>query len=74
MKKLLIGIVMLGFVGCLPDKHHGHIYVHDPNHIEVAFDGQMSMKMEKDGLKVEASSIKGSFFEDLLKFILLRPR
>ena len=73
MKKFLI-ISMLLIAGCNPSRHHGHIYIHDPNHIEVVFDRPMTMSVERDGVKVEASSIKPSFFEELLQFILLRPR
>ncbi len=73
MKKLLI-ISMLFIVGCKPGLHHGHIYIHDPNHIEVVFDRPMMMELEQDGVKVKASSMKAGFFEDILKFLLLRPR
>ena len=73
MKKILI-ISMLFIAGCTPGKHHGHIYIHDPNHIEVVFDRPMKMSVERDGVKVEASSMKPGFFEEILKFMLLRPR
>ena len=73
MKKLLI-ISMLFAAGCTPGRHSGNIYIHDPNHIEVVFDRPMTMELERDGIKVKASSVKPGFFEDLLKFILLRPR
>ncbi len=72
MKKLWIVVLLLGFVGCSPDVHHGHIYIRDPNHIEVAFDRPMSMEIEKDGMKVKASSLKPGFFEDVMKFLLLK--
>ena len=68
-------IFLLFFViGCQADRHRGHIYIHDDNHVEVQFDRPMTMSVERDGVKVEASSMKPGFFEDLLKFILLRPR
>lgn len=73
MKTLLIISILL-IVGCSPGKHHGHIYIHDPNHIEVVFDRPMSMELERDGVKVKASSMKPSLFEDILKFLLLQPR
>lgn len=73
MHKLLI-ISMLLLAGCSPSKHHGHIYFRDPNHIEVVFDRPMSMSVERDGIKVEASSMKQGFFEDLIKLLMLRPR
>lgn len=73
MKKLLI-ISALLLAGCAPDLHRGHIYIHDPNHIEVVFDRPMSMEYEKDGVKVKASSMKPGFFEQLLQFMLLGPR
>ena len=72
MKRLLIGIMLVALAGCSPDEHRGHIYIHDPNHIEVVFDRPMSMEIEKDGVKVTASSLKPGFFEDILKFLLLK--
>lgn len=82
MKRLLlitgivatIALMLLLMAGCSPGKHSGLITIHDPNRVEVTFDVPMSMSIERDGVKVEASSLKGSFFEDLLKFVLLRPR
>ncbi len=74
MKVAIIIILIMLIAGCSPGRHHGHIYIHDPNHIEVAFDRPMTMSVERDGVKVEASSVKPGFFEDILKFILLRPR
>lgn len=74
MKKLLLILLILFLAGCQPGLHHGHIYIHDPNHIEVVFDRPMSMSIERDGIKVEANSLKSGFFEDILKFMLLRPR
>ena len=59
-------------VGCSPGRHSGHIYVHDPNHYEVVFDRPMSMELEKDGVKIKASSLKPGFMEDILKFLLLK--
>lgn len=73
MKNLLIISVLL-LAGCAPDLHRGHIYIHEPNHIEVVFDRPMSMEFEQDGVKVKASSMKAGFFEDILKFMLLGPR
>ncbi len=73
MKYLIILLLLLFTVGCQAGRHHGHIYIHDPNHIEVAFDRPMTMSVEQDGVKVEASSIKPGFFEDILKFLLLKP-
>lgn len=73
MKKLLI-ISILFIAGCNPGRHHGHIFLRDPNHVEVAFDRQMTMKYEKDGVKIEASSMKTGFLEDLIKLLILRPR
>lgn len=73
MKKLLI-ISALLVAGCTPGLHHGHIYIHEPNHIEVVFDRPMSMEFEQDGVKVKASSMKPGFFEDILKFMLLGSR
>lgn len=72
MQKLLIILIFL-IAGCSPGLHHGHIYIHDPNHIEVMFDRPMTMEVERDGVKVKASSMKTGFFEDILKFMLLRP-
>ena len=69
-----VALVILTCSGCSPGKHHGHIYIHDPNHIEVAFDRPMTMSIERDGVKVEASSLKPGLFEDILKFMMLRPR
>ncbi len=74
MQKFLIIFLLLFVIGCQADRHHGHLYFRDPNHIEAVFDRPMTMKYEKDGIKVEASSMKTGFFEDILKFILLRPR
>ena len=76
MKKIVILqiCILLFIVGCRTDRHHGHIYIHDPNHIEVVFDRPMSMELEQDGMKVKASSMTPGFFEELLKFMLLRPR
>ena len=75
IKTLLILLLTLLLVaGCQPGRHHGHIYIHDPNHFEVVFDKPMSMSVEKDGVKVEASSLKPGFFEEILKFMMLRPR
>ena len=76
MKKIVILqiCILLFIVGCGTDRHHGHIYIHDPNHIEVVFDRPMSMSVERDGIKVEASSMKPGFFEDMIKLLLLRPR
>ncbi len=75
MKKIVLQICILLFiVGCSPSRHHGHIYIKDPNHYEVVFDRPMSMSIEKDGTKIEASSLKPGFFEEMLKFMLLRPR
>ena len=73
MEKFII-IAMLFLAGCTPDLHRGHIYIHDPNHIEVVFDRPMTMEIERDGVKVKASSLKPGFFEDILKFLLLTPR
>ena len=73
LKLLLITLaLMLG--GCSPGRHHGHILIHDPNNVEVIFDRPMSMSVERDGIKVEASSLKPGFFEEIIKFLLLRPR
>ena len=66
-------ISILFLTGCQTDLHRGHIYIHDPNHIEAVFDRPMSMSVEREGVKVEASSIKPGFMEDILKFLLLRP-
>lgn len=73
MKKLLI-ISALLLAGCTPGLHHGHIYIREPNHIEVVFDRPMSMEFEQGDVKVKASSIKPGFFEDILKFMLLGSR
>lgn len=72
--KLLIIILVLLMAGCSTGQHHGHIRIHDPNHIEVIFDRPMTMSVERDGIKVEASSLQPGFFEDIIKFLLLRPR
>ena len=73
MKYSFLSVLLLFLVvGCQTDRHHGHIYLRDPNHIEVVFDRPMAMSVEQDGVKVEASSIKPGFFEDILKFMLLR--
>ena len=73
MTRLCI-ISLLFIMGCSPGLHSGHIYIHDPNHVEVVFDRPMSMSLERDGVKIEASSMKPGFFEQLLQFMLLRPR
>lgn len=70
--KLVILCLLLFLTGCATDRHHGHIYIRDPNHIEVIFDRPMSMELERDGVKVKASSMKPGFFEDVLKFLLLK--
>lgn len=72
MNKLIILFLLL-CSGCI-SRHHGHIYIHDPNHFEVVFDRPMTMEVERDGVKVKASSIEPGFFEDILKFMLLQPR
>ena len=74
MKTLLFITLALLLGGCSPGQHHGHIIIHDPNRIEVIFDRPMSMSVERDGVKVEASSKQPGFFEDIIKFLLLRPR
>ena len=76
MKKTIIAIISIAIIviGCSPGRHSGHIIIHDPNHIEVTFDVPMSMEFEQGDIKVKASSLKGGFFEDILKFMLLRPR
>ncbi len=71
---IIILITILFVIGCQPDRHRGHIYIHDPNHIEVVFDRPMTMELERDGIKIKTSSIKPGFFEDVLKFMLLSPR
>lgn len=73
MKRMIIFLLFF-VIGCQVDRHHGHIYIHDANHIEAVFDRPMIMEVERDGVKVKASSLKPGFFEDVLKFILLRPR
>ena len=65
--KILI-ILLLFAMGCSPSRHHGHIFIHDPNHIEVAFDRPMSMELEQDGVKIKASSLKPGLMEDIIKF------
>ncbi len=65
-------ILLLFVLGCSPGLHHGHIFIHDSNHIEAVFERPMSMSVERDGVKVEASSLKPGFFEDVLKFLLLK--
>ncbi len=66
-------VILIFFLsGCNPSEHHGHIYIHDPNHIEVVFDRPMSMEIEQDGMKIKANSLKPGFFEDILKFMLLK--
>lgn len=67
-------LACLLITGCSPGRHEGHIYTHDPNHIRVVFDRPMSISVERDGVKVVASSLKPGFMEDVLKFMLLRPR
>lgn len=78
MKKICIllfmVIIAIAATGCSPSRHHGHIYIHDPNHIEAVFDRPMSMSVERDGVKVEASSIQPGLLEDIIKFMLLRPK
>ena len=71
IKQLLL-LMLLFVVGCSPGKQSGHIYIHDPNHYEVVFDVPMSMEFEQGDIKVKASSMKSGFFEELLKFVLLR--
>ena len=72
--KRLLPLLLLFIVGCSPGKHSGHIYIRDPNHIEVVFDRPMSLEIEQDGVKVKASSLQPGFFEEIIKFLLLRPR
>ena len=73
---LLTLALVLAFLlaGCSPGQHHGHIYIHDPNHVEAIFDVPMTMSVERDGITVKASSLKPGFFEEIIKFLLLRPR
>lgn len=70
--KLVVLCLLLFLAGCAVDRHEGHIYVHDPNHIEVVFDRPMSMELERDGFKVKADSRQPGFFEEMLKFLLLK--
>ena len=74
MKIIFVIIFVLLFAGCSPSRHHGRIYLHDPNHIEVVFDRPMTMDIEKDDIKVHASSQKPGLLEDIIKVLLLRPR
>lgn len=74
MKHLIIIFLLLFMIGCQTDRHHGHIYIHGPNHIEAVFDRPMTMEIEQNGTKIKASSLKPGLFEDILKFMLLRPR
>lgn len=71
--KLMI-IICLFIAGCSPGRHEGHIYFNDPNHIYAVLDRPMSIEVERDGVKVKVSSIKPGFLEDVLKFMLLKPR
>ena len=73
LKLLLITLALL-LAGCSPGQHHGHIYIHDPNHIEVEFTRPMTMEIERDGIKVKASSMKPGLLEDLITILFLRPR
>ena len=73
MRTLIIILLLLFLMpGCTADRHHGHIYIHDKDHIEAVFDRPMSMEIERDGIKVKANSLKPGFFEDILKFLLLK--
>ncbi len=73
-KFVLLFLLLLIFLpSCSPGQHSGHIYIRDPNHVEVVFDRPMSMEMERDGVKIKASSLKPGFFEEIIKFMLLRP-
>lgn len=72
--KLVVLCLLLFLAGCVPGRHEGHIYIHDPNHIEVVFDRPMSMELERDGVKVKADSKQPGLFEEIIKFMLLRPR
>ncbi len=74
MIKHILIFLLFFVIGCQTDRHHGNIYIHDDNHIEAVFDRPMTMEVERDGVKVKASSLKPGFFEDVLKFLLLRPR
>lgn len=69
---ILTMCIFLCLLGCTPSRHEGHIYIRDPNHIEVVFDRPMSMELERDGIKVKASSLKPGFFEEMIKFLLLK--
>lgn len=73
MRKLLI-ISILFVAGCSPDLHSGHVFIHDSKHVEVKFDRPMTISVERDGVKVEASSMKTGLLEDIIKLLILRPR
>ena len=72
--KVAILLLVLFMAGCSPGRHTGHIYIHDANHIEAVFDRPMTMSVERDGVKVEASSLKPGLLEDIIKVLILRPR
>ena len=72
--KRLLPLLLLFIVGCSPGRHSGHIIIHDPNHYEAVFDVPMSFEVEQDDVKIKVSSMKTGFFEEILKFLLLRPR
>ena len=74
MKTLTVILLLLFVFGCSADQHSGHIFIHDDGHVEAMFDRPMTMKYEKDGVKVEASSLKPGLLEDIIKVLLLRPR
>ena len=76
MKNLIIILLLLLLfvVGCQSDRHRGHVYIHSPEHVEVVFDRPMTIEIERDGVKVKASSMKPGFFEDVLKVLFLRPK
>ncbi len=72
--KVAVLLLAIFAAGCSPGRHTGHIYIHDEGHIEAVFDRPMSISYERDGVKVEANSLKPGFFEDVLKFMLIKPR
>jgi len=74
MKTILTILIMLILfcAGCGVKQHKGEVIIHDPNHIEAILDRPMKIEVESNGIKIVVDSRETSFFEDILKFLLLK--